>query len=446
MDSLNKIPNCLNDYYVNILGKIVDKENNEICLNEINGKQYINLNWYGGIKNYETGLVVLASLERINVDIKFFNNIKVLYKDGDCKNTSPINLTFVFNKIKIESNIRNFFIIPDHGDYAIDISGNVVNLLTGKIRKWNLIHGPSLGNRKPGYKYTTLYIKCKERKVYQHRVMCLVFKEFDMDYKDLVVNHIDGNKQNNHIDNLEWTTYSKNNKHAWQNGLRNLSSKNILIKDLLTNKILSFKTIKDASIFFGDMDTYYICKRLKDKSNTIYPDYLLFKYDDDSAWVNIDITNFHLNDPNYKNYFVARNVFTGDIVIFENVDESMDLFSVPPRIVLDHSRNNKILPYNGYNFRFRINANNWPEHSYQNLKIYKERPINPKDGILMFDTVEKKEIFFTSINECIEKMKIKKAHLNTIIYTGRLFKKRYSFRYYYLRDNIKMSISSEASL
>ena len=39
------------------------------------------------------------------------------------------------------------------------------------------------------------------------------------------INHKDGNKKNNKVDNLEWVTYSENSIHAYKNGLYNTSKR-----------------------------------------------------------------------------------------------------------------------------------------------------------------------------------------------------------------------------
>ncbi len=51
-----------------------------------------------------------------------------------------------------------------------------------------------------------------------HRLVADAF--YDGDHSGLQVNHIDGNKTNNHISNLEFVTGSRNVKHAYDTGIR----------------------------------------------------------------------------------------------------------------------------------------------------------------------------------------------------------------------------------
>lgn len=51
-----------------------------------------------------------------------------------------------------------------------------------------------------------------------HRLVAELFVPNPNKYE--FVNHIDGNKENNYSENLEWCTRSQNEKHAWKIGLK----------------------------------------------------------------------------------------------------------------------------------------------------------------------------------------------------------------------------------
>ena len=51
-----------------------------------------------------------------------------------------------------------------------------------------------------------------------HRLMMMCFCPIP-NYKDMVINHIDGNKTNNTLSNLEWCDNQTNTHHALINGM-----------------------------------------------------------------------------------------------------------------------------------------------------------------------------------------------------------------------------------
>lgn len=58
-----------------------------------------------------------------------------------------------------------------------------------------------------------------KKKTYRaHRLVLMAFKPVD-NMENLEVNHIDGNKKNNKLENLEWCTSSENQIHAFKTGL-----------------------------------------------------------------------------------------------------------------------------------------------------------------------------------------------------------------------------------
>ena len=111
--------------------------------------------------------------------------------------------------------------------YQISNFGNIKSLdryIINKNGEKQYFPGKYLIQRlNDGYLRVTLSKNNKQR---TFRVNILVAKAFIPNPENKPeVNHIDGNKENNKVDNLEWNTRSENELHAYKNGLAKPSNK-----------------------------------------------------------------------------------------------------------------------------------------------------------------------------------------------------------------------------
>ena len=84
-------------------------------------------------------------------------------------------------------------------------------------------------------------------------------------YDKLTVNHIDGNPQNNRIDNLEWVTNAENIRLGFQTGLyKEIQKPTILVDEY--GYMMTFDSQSDASRFLGRNHGYVCCLTKRGKN------------------------------------------------------------------------------------------------------------------------------------------------------------------------------------
>ena len=112
-------------------------------------------------------------------------------------------------------------IIGYEGLYDVSNFGRIRNSRTNKIL--------SLANNRQGYKLVTLYKNKKLKTFLAHRLVAIAFIENPNSFPE--INHIDENKQNNNVSNLEWcdrvynANYGTGNKRRVEQRIKNGNNK-----------------------------------------------------------------------------------------------------------------------------------------------------------------------------------------------------------------------------
>lgn len=191
-----------------------------------------------------------------------------------------------FGNVRVKEIWKRVIIDNENTEYEVSIYGNFRNMNTQYIFKLARVE----------------YIRCSISKSSYliHRLMAQTFLE-NIDNKPYV-NHIDGNKHNNVLYNLEWSTSSYNTQHAYINNLIKKKCKSILQFDLNGNYIKTFKSMTDVCNTFN-ISFKLLRKVVQGKLSHIKN--MVFKYEIQPVVVN-DLHEFYELYLN-KNYLIHKN-------------------------------------------------------------------------------------------------------------------------------------------
>lgn len=111
--------------------------------------------------------------------------------------------------------------IAEANNYEVSNLGNIRNITTKKILKGRIT--------KSGYYQVSIKINATNTfcNRYIHRLVAIYWIDNDNPENKKEVNHKDGNKLNNILENLEWVTSSENQKHRHSIGITKTSNRRV---------------------------------------------------------------------------------------------------------------------------------------------------------------------------------------------------------------------------
>lgn len=219
-----------------------------------------------------------------------------------------------------------YYIIPGHKNYVINRNGDVIRLSDG--------FSPKITIENTGYKAVRMKVGNHDTQLRIHRLLGMTFigrpsRHMDKDHSKLQINHIDVDKLNNSLDNLEWCNELENTTHAYLNGRMDFNKKKTIAKDIRTGIETVFDSQADCEKAFdikeGTLWSHLTTKQASRKTKNWH----VFKKEETVGWPDIKEEDKIENSWDMVKVWYAHNPSLNKTVIVGSKLELVDAINAP---------------------------------------------------------------------------------------------------------------------
>ncbi len=198
---------------------------------------------------------------------------------------------------------NSWYEIPNASKYLINAFGTVMNIERGELLTGSFNPAGYLN-----YRLTNDQgIVCT---IGRHRLMGLVFIPQPITFEKLVINHLNGIKGDDRLENLEWCTFKENQHHA---GFNYLTSKcvPVSIRNIINGDVLDFPSMIECANYLGITKDVVAYRLMMGESKYSIEGYQFRDGRLTTDWVIDPLPGFE------NNGVLVRFITTGEIVPFD---------------------------------------------------------------------------------------------------------------------------------
>lgn len=256
---------------IDVRGKVTLKDTKQVLQLQ---NDEIELDWYDGKRKYKLAELMLHAFKPHNIPYLNLKDFTVGFKDGNSYNIHPSNLYWKPKYLPIESaNYQGTFIIPYYTRYTLTPDFKLIDTKNGLVREAKL---------DSGYLKSRIFDDYGNRPLIAlHRMIAMAFIPVEGDVTKLVVDHINHQKLDNRIDNLQWLTPSEHGVKTTTLGEDEKVA--VLCRDVHTGEVITLPSIRGAAAYYG-IDYKTMVHRLNAKQRVFYPGVQYQKAEEFEEW------------------------------------------------------------------------------------------------------------------------------------------------------------------